>query len=254
MNKPPGLLTGKYLNGARPKGSRWTFVQRNGKLTKIEKLNLYDNKITVIDDLSQMNQLNNLSLGQNQITDIAVLATKRRLLNQLNLSDNQIDDISPIKGINNRLSLNLANNAIVDVRALLTLPNLAVMNLSGNNGVACDDNDPLPDEYELLYGLNPLDPDDAGMDADNDGISNIQEYILGSSPTDASDAMMDTDGDGFGNLEEIRMGTDPLNKNMMPSTVNSWIYLLLKRKAKNKAQPKLESDSKSDVQQVPKAH
>ncbi|MEW6992472.1 aldo/keto reductase [Colwelliaceae bacterium 6441] len=25
-----GLLTGKYLNGARPKGSRWTFMQRNG--------------------------------------------------------------------------------------------------------------------------------------------------------------------------------------------------------------------------------
>jgi len=25
-----GLLTGKYLNGARPKGSRWTFMQRHG--------------------------------------------------------------------------------------------------------------------------------------------------------------------------------------------------------------------------------
>ncbi|MCJ8319300.1 MAG: aldo/keto reductase [Colwellia sp.] len=25
-----GLLTGKYLNGARPEGSRWTFMQRNG--------------------------------------------------------------------------------------------------------------------------------------------------------------------------------------------------------------------------------
>ena len=25
-----GLLTGKYLNGARPAGSRWTFMQRNG--------------------------------------------------------------------------------------------------------------------------------------------------------------------------------------------------------------------------------
>jgi Predicted oxidoreductases (related to aryl-alcohol dehydrogenases) len=25
-----GLLTGKYLEGARPKGSRWSFAQRNG--------------------------------------------------------------------------------------------------------------------------------------------------------------------------------------------------------------------------------
>ena len=25
-----GMLTGKYLDGARPKGSRWTYVQRQG--------------------------------------------------------------------------------------------------------------------------------------------------------------------------------------------------------------------------------
>ena len=25
-----GILTGKYLNGARPEGSRWTFMQRKG--------------------------------------------------------------------------------------------------------------------------------------------------------------------------------------------------------------------------------
>lgn len=32
-----GLLTGKYLNGAFPKGSRWTFMQRNGLLRDTEQ-------------------------------------------------------------------------------------------------------------------------------------------------------------------------------------------------------------------------
>jgi len=34
-----GLLTGKYLNGARPQGSRWTFMQRNGLLRDTEQAN-----------------------------------------------------------------------------------------------------------------------------------------------------------------------------------------------------------------------
>jgi aryl-alcohol dehydrogenase-like predicted oxidoreductase len=34
-----GILTGKYLNGARPKGSRWTFSQRNGLFRDTEYTN-----------------------------------------------------------------------------------------------------------------------------------------------------------------------------------------------------------------------
>ena len=34
-----GLLTGKYLNGARPKGSRWTLMQRNGLFRDTEQTN-----------------------------------------------------------------------------------------------------------------------------------------------------------------------------------------------------------------------
>ena len=32
-----GLLTGKYANGARPQGSRWTFIQRNGLFRSTEQ-------------------------------------------------------------------------------------------------------------------------------------------------------------------------------------------------------------------------
>lgn len=35
-----GLLTGKYLNGARPKGSRWTLMQRHGLFRNTEQSNL----------------------------------------------------------------------------------------------------------------------------------------------------------------------------------------------------------------------
>lgn len=55
-------------------------------------------------------------------------------------------------------------------------------------GNACDpddDNDGIPDTYEIQYALNPLDADDAAQDADDDGDSNLVEYQNGSDPTDA---------------------------------------------------------------------
>ncbi len=51
----------------------------------------------------------------------------------------------------------------------------------GNNADTDDDNDGMPDTWELLYGLDPL-KDDAADDPDGDEISNINEYNLGSEP------------------------------------------------------------------------
>jgi len=51
----------------------------------------------------------------------------------------------------------------------------------GNNADTDDDNDGMPDDWELSYGLNPL-KDDAGSDPDGDGISNINEFNLGIAP------------------------------------------------------------------------
>jgi outer membrane protein assembly factor BamB len=39
------------------------------------------------------------------------------------------------------------------------------------------DGDTIPDGWELYYGLDPFDPDDAGMDNDSDTYTNLQEYL-----------------------------------------------------------------------------
>lgn len=45
-----------------------------------------------------------------------------------------------------------------------------------------DDNDGMPDAWEIQYGLNPLNSADAGLDADGDGVTNLAEYQANSNP------------------------------------------------------------------------
>jgi len=53
---------------------------------------------------------------------------------------------------------------------------------TGNNSDTDDDNDTLPDEWEIYYGLNPL-VDDAAEDMDEDGVSNLDEYLAHTDPS-----------------------------------------------------------------------
>lgn len=48
------------------------------------------------------------------------------------------------------------------------------------------DHDGLPDEWEIMNGLNPNDSSDASLDSDGDGYSNHDEYIAGTNPKDAA--------------------------------------------------------------------
>ena len=53
----------------------------------------------------------------------------------------------------------------------------------GNNTDEDDDNDGMPDDWENIYGLNPL-VDDSGDDFDGDGYANLIEYQSGTDPND----------------------------------------------------------------------
>jgi hypothetical protein len=48
------------------------------------------------------------------------------------------------------------------------------------------DNDGLPDEWELRYGLDPATPGQADLDGDQDGQTNGEEYLAGTDPSDVN--------------------------------------------------------------------
>ena len=67
-----------------------------------------------------------------------------------------------------------------------------------------EDEDEIPDAWEIANGLDPEDPDDAALDADNDGLSNLREFQLGLDPNSE-----DTDGDGAKDGFEFDNDSDP---------------------------------------------
>lgn len=72
------------------------------------------------------------------------------------------------------------------------------------------DNDGMPNDWEILYGLNP-NVNDAGGDLDNDGLTNLQEFKKGTIPNNP-----DTDDDGIPD----GVDNDPLHPEEGPPTVN----------------------------------
>lgn len=95
------------------------------------------------------------------------------------------------------------------------------------------DRDGVPDEIEVLLGLNPNRSDsnnngvaDGDEDFDGDGLSNSAEILLGSDPRNPRsinpnvlDGDLDRDGDGLPDKREILIGTNPL---MADSDGDGW--------------------------------
>jgi lamin tail-like protein/CotH protein/Big-like domain-containing protein len=52
-------------------------------------------------------------------------------------------------------------------------------------GDADRDDDGMPNDWEIAYGLDPDDASDAADDADDDGYTNLQEYLAGTDPLNA---------------------------------------------------------------------
>ena len=62
----------------------------------------------------------------------------------------------------------------------------------GNNADTDDDNDGIPDIWEIANGLDSLNAADAQKDTDEDGLSNLEEYLQGSYPNNAQPQLLTT--------------------------------------------------------------
>jgi len=68
-----------------------------------------------------------------------------------------------------------------------------------------NDDDGMPDSFELIYGFDSSNPDDAFGDADEDGLTNLKEYQISTNP-----GLKDTDGDGMTDGYEVQHSLNPL--------------------------------------------
>ena len=88
--------------------------------------------------------------------------------------------------------------------ALSSTDVLSVYGLIANQGD--NDNDGIPNAWELINGLDPNDDTDAADDNESDGLTNLDEYNNGTDPNDP-----DSDDDGVSDGVEVAQGMDPLS-------------------------------------------
>jgi len=93
------------------------------------------------------------------------------------------------------------------ITARAQLPNVYEQTTTVEAGVPIDmDGDGIPNWWELLYGLNPIDPSDAALDNDGDTLTNLVEFQHLTNPLKA-----DTDDGGVWDNLEIEQCNNPLD-------------------------------------------
>lgn len=76
----------------------------------------------------------------------------------------------------------------------------------GSDVIGDADLDGMPDDWELLYGLNPNSGLDSSFDLDNDGLSNIEEFNSGGIPIDIMDLSITSDASIFLDIKDNDIG------------------------------------------------
>ncbi|MCQ8891738.1 leucine-rich repeat domain-containing protein, partial [Pseudoalteromonas carrageenovora] len=259
------------LSGAQ-QITNWNAITGFTSLGRLELSNTNFSDLTLVNHLS----LYSLDLSNTPITNWEPLSDFERLqyvylrgtsfadLSLLKLSDSysgydvaytQVSDLSPLFDfVGRELWVDIEGIPLSDLGQLTTLTELGIQyygqpanqaDFDGDGIIDAldddDDNDGMSDEYELLYGFDPLNYDDANSDFDGDGLTNLEEMLLETNPLsedtdndgvndyldafplDASESV-DTDNDGLGNNadldddndgisdeDELELGLDPLD-------------------------------------------
>ena len=100
-------------------------------LTSLQELYLGDNQLTDVSPLATLTSLQELDLSDNPLTDVSPLATLTSL-QTLVLEDNQLTDVSPLATLTSLRWLWLGNNQLTDVSPLATLTSLHTLGLNNN--------------------------------------------------------------------------------------------------------------------------
>jgi hypothetical protein len=91
------------------------------------------------------------------------------------------------------------------------------------------DGDGLPDDWEIAYGLDPLDPQDALLDSDSDGLSNRDEFRAGTDPRDPSSLLSLEWASGPGHAITLRFTAMPdrfyIVQHRQTLSTGAWIEL-----------------------------
>lgn len=108
-----------------------------------------------LEEISELYYLEELSLLNNNITDISALRNLKKL-RVLSLGWNQIQNISPISELVNLESLGLWNNQITDISELSSLQKIYYLDVAGNKINNVDVISSLPVLSEVWINDNPI--------------------------------------------------------------------------------------------------
>ena len=169
-------------------------------LTKLESLNLYENRITDLSPIARLTNLRTLDISANRITDLRLRPViELPNLTALSAGDIGLTDLSPLVGLVNLQILELARNDIADLSPLVGLVNLQVLDLARND---IADLSPLAGLVNLQYldlwrnqieDLSPL-----------AGLVRLQDLDLSGNQIEDLSPLLDNVGIGAGDKIDLR--------------------------------------------------
>jgi Leucine-rich repeat (LRR) protein len=125
------------------------------RLTQLQELNLNDNRLTAIPDLSALTQLRVLNLRSNQLTAIPDLSALTQL-QWLHLDYNQLSSIPDLSALTQLRVLNLGSNQLTAIPDLSALTQLRELSFRNNQLTAIPDLSALTQLFWLHLSNNQL--------------------------------------------------------------------------------------------------